>query len=88
MKKIGNMKNLNFITDFIFEMGTLRNMRRMHTQVIPNSNDTIASHSFQTAIIGYLLADMEGADKNKALKMSLFHDMAEARTGDINFIHL
>lgn len=82
-----NIKNLNFITDFIFEMGTLRNMRRMHSQVIPNSNDTIASHSFRTAIIGYLLADLEGVNKEKVLKMALFHDIPESRTGDANFIH-
>lgn len=79
--------NLNHLADFIFEMGTLRNMRRMHTQVIPDSNDTIASHSFRTAIIAYILAEMENADKNKTLKMALFHDIAEARTGDANFIN-
>lgn len=79
--------NLNHLVDFIFEMGTLRNMRRMHSQVIPNSNDTIASHSFRTAIIGYLLADLEGADKDKVLKTALFHDIPETRTGDVNFIH-
>lgn len=79
--------NFNHLADFIFEMGTLRNMRRMHMQVIPNSNDTIASHSFRTAIIGYLLADMEGVNKDKVLEMALFHDIAETRTGDANFIH-
>lgn len=87
MKKSGNIKNLNSIADFIFEMGTLRNMRRMHTQVIPNSNDTIASHSFRTAIIAFLLADMEGADKHKVLLTALFHDIPESRTGDANFVH-
>lgn len=87
MKKSGNIKNLNFITDFIFEMGTLRNMRRMHTQVIPGSNDTIASHSFRTAIIAYLLADLEGVNKEKVLKMALFHDIPETRTGDANFVN-
>lgn len=79
--------NFNHLADFIFEMGTLRNMRRMHTQVIPNSNDTIASHSFRTAMIGYSLAELENADKNKVLKMALFHDMPESRIGDRNFIH-
>lgn len=79
--------NLNHLADFIFEMGTLRNMKRMHSQVLPNSNDTIASHSFRTAIIAYLLADLEGADKDKVLKMALFHDIPEARTGDANFIN-
>lgn len=87
MKKSRNIKNLNSIIDFIFEMGTLRNMRRMHSQVIPSSNDTIASHSFRTATVGYLLADLEGVNKEKVLKMALFHDISEARTGDANFIN-
>lgn len=82
-----NQTNFNYLADFIFEMGTLRNMRRMHSQVIPNSNDTIASHSFRTAIIGYLLAELEGVNKNKVLQMALFHDMPESRIGDANFIH-
>ncbi len=79
--------NFNNLADFIFELGTLRNIKRMHSQVLPNSNDTIASHSFRTAMIAYLLADMEGVKKEKVLEMALFHDMAETRTGDANFIH-
>ncbi|MCK5122631.1 MAG: HD domain-containing protein [Candidatus Pacebacteria bacterium] len=79
--------NYNKITDLLFEVGTLRNMRRMHSQTLPQANDTIASHSFETAIIGMLLAKMENADENKVLKMCLFHDIAETRTGDANFIH-
>lgn len=82
-------KNLNFnkTTDFLFEIGTLRNMQRMHCQTLPQANDTIASHSFEVAIIGMVLAKMENVDENKVLKMCLFHDIAEARTGDANFIH-
>jgi len=79
--------NFNKIADLLFEIGTLRNMRRMHSQILPQANDTIASHSFETTIIGMLLAKMENADENKVLKMCLFHDIAEARTGDANFIH-
>lgn len=79
--------NFNRISDFLFEIGTLRNMKRMHCQALPQANDTIASHSFEVAITGITLAKMERADENKVLKMCLFHDMAEARTGDKNFIH-
>lgn len=79
--------NYNKITNLLFEIGTLRNMKRMHCQTIPQANDTIASHSFEVAIIGMVLAKMENADENKVLKMCLFHDIAEARTGDANFIH-
>jgi putative hydrolases of HD superfamily len=79
--------NYNKITDFLFEVGTLRNMKRMHCQTLPQANDTISSHSFEVAIIGMILAKMEKVDENKVLKMCLFHDIAEARTGDANFIH-
>jgi putative hydrolase of HD superfamily len=75
------------ISDFLFEVGTLRNMRRMQSQILPECNDTIASHSFEVAMIGLTLAKMEGADENKVMKMCLFHDLAEARMGDANFIH-
>jgi putative hydrolase of HD superfamily len=77
----------NKIADFLFEVGTLRNMKRMHSQTLPQANDTISSHSFEVAIIGMILAKMENVDENKVLKMCLFHDIAEARTGDANFIH-
>ena len=77
----------NKTADLLFEIGTLRNMKRMHCQTLPQANDTIASHSFEVAVIGMVLAKMENADENKVLKMCLFHDIAEARTGDANFIH-
>ena len=79
--------NYNKIADLLFEIGTLRNMKRMHCQTLPQANDTIASHSFEVAIIGMILAEMENVDENKVLKMCLFHDVAKARTGDANFIH-
>lgn len=79
--------NLNKTADFLFEIGTLQNMKRMHSQTLPQANDTIASHSFETTIIGMLLAKMENVDENKVLKMCLFHDISETRTGDANFIH-
>ena len=79
--------NYNKIADLLFEIGTLRNMKRMHCQTLPQANDTIASHSFEVAIIGMVLAKMEGVNENKVLKMCLFHDIAEARTGDANLVH-
>ncbi len=79
--------NYNKMADFLFEIGTLRNMKRMHCQVLPETKDTISSHSFEVAMAGLILAKMENADENKVLKMCLFHDIAEARTGDANFIH-
>lgn len=79
--------NTERIADFLFEIGTLRNMRRMQSQVLPEATDTIASHTFEVVIIGLILAKLEGADENKVMKMCLGHDLAEARVGDANFIH-
>ncbi|MBU2592529.1 HD domain-containing protein [Patescibacteria group bacterium] len=80
-------KKLGKIVDFFFEVGTLQNMRRMHSQVLRLAEETIAEHSFRTAIIAMVLAELEGVDKDKAMKMGLFHDLAEARMGDANFVH-
>jgi putative hydrolase of HD superfamily len=38
-------------------------------------------------IIGWFLAKMEGADPYKVTMMCLFHDIAEARSGDHNWVH-
>ena len=81
-------KNLENLINFLFEVGTARNIFRSHHQVIEDSNDTVASHSFRVAIIGLILAEMEKVkNKDKVLKMCLLHDLAELRTGDANFIN-
>ena len=85
MKNKNNLKN---IINFLFEVGTARNILRSHHQLIKNSNDTIASHSFRTAIIGLVLAGLEKVkNKDEVFKMCLLHDLAELRTGDANFIN-
>ncbi|MBU1110153.1 HD domain-containing protein [Patescibacteria group bacterium] len=80
-------KNLSTIVDFLFEVGSLQNMQRMHSQVLRLADETIAEHSFRVAIIAMVLAELEGVNKEKVMKMGLFHDLAEARTGDANFVH-
>lgn len=77
------------IINFFYEVGTMRRLPRMHRQVLLNDDfsDTIASHSYRVAIIAWFLAKMEGADLYKTLAMALLHDIAEARTGDHNWLH-
>ncbi len=77
------------IVNFLFEVGTMRHLPRMHRQVLLNEDmtDTIASHSYRVAIIAWFLAKIEGADPYKCMAMGNFHDIAEARTGDHNWIH-
>lgn len=77
------------ITNFLFEVGTMRKLPRMHRQPLltDDMSDNIATHSYRVALIAWFLAKIEDADPYKALVMALFHDMAEVRTGDHNWIH-
>ncbi|MDO8265262.1 MAG: HD domain-containing protein [Candidatus Parcubacteria bacterium] len=75
------------IINFFFEIASLRRLTRSHRQVIQEVSDNISDHSFRVAVIGMILAELEGADQNKVLKMALFHDIPEARTGDANFVN-
>lgn len=75
------------IVNFFFEVASLRRIVRSHRQFIGGADDNISDHSHRVAIIGFTLAKLEGADADKVLKMCIFHDLVEARTGDANFLH-
>ena len=81
------MKNTNSIVNFLFEIASLRRIIRSQCQVIEKTSDNVSDHSFRVAVIGMILAKLEKADENKVMKMCLFHDIAEARTGDANFVN-
>ncbi len=83
-------KNLNFESsaDFIYEAGILAKTPRSGFWYLGTGRQNVAEHSFRTAIIAYMLAQMdESVDSNKVLVMALFHDFAEARTADANYVH-
>ncbi len=44
--------------------------------------ESVAEHSYQTALITMLIADLKGYDSCKAVKLALIHDLAEAIVGD------
>ena len=79
--------NTQKITNFLFEIATLRRLTRSHRQMIETVSDNISDHSFRVAVIGMVLAKIEGVDEDKVLKICLFHDLVEARTGDANWIN-
>jgi len=82
-------KEIEKLTSFFFELGTLRKILRSHRQALltDDLSDNIASHSFRTTMISYFIAKEENADINKVIKMSLIHDIEESRCGDQNWIH-
>jgi len=45
--------------------------------------ESVAEHSYSTAVISMILSDLEGLNTEKIIKMALLHDLAESITGDI-----
>jgi len=45
--------------------------------------ESVADHSYRTAVASMVLSDSLGLDSLKVLRMALLHDLAEAETGDI-----
>jgi len=80
---------LKRILYLIQQSGTLMLLPRTHVKHFGNSFDTIASHSYQVSVVTYCLSRMEGLSHEEALQsvgMAVFHDLSEARTGDMDFI--
>lgn len=77
------------ITDFLFEIGTMRKLPRIHRQTLLTDDvtDTISSHSYRVTMIAWFLAKMEGADPYKTVMMALLHDTGEVRSADHNWVH-
>src|SRR5512144_890721 len=79
------MKN---VANFLFEAGMLKRTPRSGFQFLGSGSESVAEHIFRTTYIGYALGRMaEGVDVNRMVKMCLFHDLPEARTGDLNYVN-
>jgi len=82
------MKNLDKIVDFLFEVGILSKTPRSGFYFLGSGEQSVAEHLNRVTIIGYALSKLKGGvDESKTLKMCLFHDLAEARTSDLNYVH-
>jgi len=76
------------IVDFIFEVGMLKKTPRTGFQFLGTGCESVAEHLLRTVFIGYALCKLEpGVDENRVIKMCMFHDLPEARTGDMNYVN-
>lgn len=73
--------------DFLFEIGSLRNVPRAWQQILTGDVQNVSEHIFRTTMIAWVIGVAEKADLEKVLKICLIHDIAESRTGDIAFMH-
>ncbi len=76
------------IANFLFEVGMLQKTPRTGFQFLGSGRESVAEHVLRTIFVGYVLSKLEPAvDKSKVLQMCLFHDLSEARTGDMNYVN-
>jgi putative hydrolase of HD superfamily len=72
---------------YLYELGLLKRLPRAGWLVAGiDQPESVAEHSFRTAIIGYLLAGIEGADPARTALLCLFHDTQESRIGDVPLV--
>jgi putative hydrolase of HD superfamily len=77
----------NDIAKFLYEMGQLKRVKRSGWWIAGVKDpESVAEHSFRTAAIAYILAQLEGANIERVVSMALMHDMGEARTNDAHRI--
>ena len=83
-----DQSNLNHIVDFLFETGSLSKTPRSGFHFLGSGTQSVAEHINRVVFIGYVLSQLDaGADEQKVIKMCLFHDLPEARTSDLNYVH-
>jgi len=76
------------VIDFLFEAGFLKKLARSGYAYLGSGAESVADHTCRTMYIAYVLGQMtEGVDLESLLKMCLFHDLPETRTGDLNYVN-
>ncbi|MFF5206491.1 HD family hydrolase [Streptosporangium sp. NPDC000396] len=80
-------EELSKLTGLLYEIGLLKRYKRTGWLVAGvRDPESIADHSFRTAIIASVITALEGGNPERAAFMSLFHDTQETRVTDIPYI--
>ncbi len=75
----------NEIVKFFVELGQLKRVKRSGWWLAGIKNpESVAEHSYRAAIMGKIIAELEGADSTKVMSMVLIHDIPEARINDLH----
>ena len=73
------------ILDFLTYSLNLKNVHRQGwiDKLSIENPESVADHSYSMAIMAMIISDLENYDSEKILKMTLLHDLAESKIGDI-----
>jgi putative hydrolase of HD superfamily len=75
------------LADFLFEAGLLKTVGRTGWDTVRAPRESVAEHSFRTALVGWTLSRMailSAAEEAAVIKTCLFHDLHESRVGDLH----
>ncbi len=73
------------IAKYLFEIGSLKRTSRSGWQTAGiKYPESVAEHSFRTAVIGYILAKLENANAERTAILCLMHDVPESRILDLH----
>lgn len=77
--------NFEELDRFFGEINSLKHRERQgwKDKDVERPRDTIASHSYGAALIGWFLAEREDLDSDRMVKMLLVHDLVMARMDDL-----
>ena len=75
--------------NFFYEVGMLGKTPRSGFAFLGSGQQSVAEHVFRMLNIAYVLARLcdEPVDQLHLLQLVLFHDLPEARTGDLNYVN-
>ncbi len=72
---------------FLYEIGNLRFIQRQWKRFLNADFANLAEHHLRVAWLALMIAKYEGVDNtDKVLKLALLHDIAESRTGDVDYL--
>jgi putative hydrolases of HD superfamily len=73
--------------EFLYEIGSLRNVQRGWRQHFGMDCANVLDHTMRVIWTALIIArKIGGIDEAKLLKMSLVHDLAEARVSDLSYV--
>ncbi|HLD59767.1 MAG TPA: HD domain-containing protein [Candidatus Bilamarchaeaceae archaeon] len=73
------------LVDYLFEVGELKRVKRSGWWLAKIKDpESVAEHSHRASILAFILAKMENVDPYKLCSAAVFHDVIEARLGDIH----